>query len=137
MKHLITFILIIFSFVSFSQKENIIDTNKICLPSTVAKKMVLDLNELDRLKENEKLTKNEIIELENKIIKQDSIISKLEQKDINNQLIINGVEEKYKLVEQDNKDLRNKLKWGEIKNNIIEIVSGAILTSVVYIELFK
>jgi len=137
MKYIITFILILFCFVSFSQKENNIDTNEICLPSTVAKKMVLDLNELDRLKENEKLTKNEILELENKVIKQDSIISKLVQKDINNQLIINGVEEKYKLVEQDNKDLRNKLKWGEIKNNIIEIVSGAILTSVIYIELFK
>jgi hypothetical protein len=98
---------------------------------------MLDLNELDRLKENEKLTKKEISELGTKIVKQDSVISKLEQKDVNNQLIVKGVEEKYKLVEEDNKNLRKELKWIGVKNNIIEIVSGALMASIVYIELFK
>jgi len=97
----------------------------------------LDLNELDRLKDNEKLTKKEISELETKVVKQDSIISKLEQKDDTNQVIIRSWTEKYNLVEEDNKDLRGKLKWIEIKNNIIEIVSGALMASIVYIELLK
>ena len=78
-----------------------------------------------------------IIELEKKIVKQDSVISKLEQKDVNNQLIVAGVEEKYKLVEQDNKDLRGKLKWSGIKSNIVEIASGVLMASFVYIQLFK
>ena len=103
----------------------------------MGRQIEIDLNELDRLKELKKLTEFEITELEKKIVKQDSIISKLEQKDINNQLIVAGVEEKFKLVDQDNKDLRNKLKWSGIKSNIIEIVSGTLMATFVYIQLFK
>lgn len=128
---------IFFSFLSIAQKNIKSDTNTICFPSNVGKQILLDLNELDRLKENEKLTKKEISELEKKVVKQDSIISKLTQKDVNNQLIVKGVEEKYKLVEEDNKNLRKELKWIGIKNNIIEIVSGALMASFVYVELFK
>jgi hypothetical protein len=137
MKILISITFILFSFFVFSQKETNIDTNEICIPSVVVKKILLDLNELDRLKDNEKLTKKEISELETKVVKQDSIISKLEQKDHTNQVIIRSWTEKYNLVEEDNKDLRGKLKWIEIKNNIIEIVSGALMASIVYIELLK
>jgi hypothetical protein len=137
MKILISITFILFSFFVFSQKETNIDTNEICIPSVVVKKILLDLNELDRLKDNEKLTKKEISELETKVVKQDSIISKLEQKDDTNQVIIRSWTEKYNLVEEDNKDLRGKLKWIEIKNNIIEIVSGALMASIVYIELLK
>ena len=137
MKILISITFILFSFFVFSQKETNIDTNEICIPSVVVKKILLDLNELDRLKDNEKLTKKEISELETKVVKQDSIISKLEQKDDTNQVIIRSWTEKYNLVEEDNKNLRGKLKWIEIKNNIIEIVSGALMASIVYIELLK
>jgi hypothetical protein len=103
----------------------------------VGKQILLDLNELDKLKETEKLTKKEIYELEKKVVKQDSIISKLEQKDVNNLLIVKSVEEKYKLVEEDNKDLRGKIKSIGIKNNIIEIVTGVIMSSIIYIQIFK
>jgi hypothetical protein len=137
MKTIITIFFILFSFVILSQKETKKDTSELCFPSTVAKKILLDLNELDRLKENEKLIKIEVKELETKIIKQDSIISKFEQKDDNNKVIIGKWEEKYKLVEEDNKDLRGKLKWAGIKSNIVEIVSGVIMASIVYIELLK
>lgn len=133
------FLLLFFtiSFYSFSQKDIKNDTNQICFPTSVGRQIVSDLNELDKLRDLKKLTDNEISDLEKKIVKQDSIISKLEQKDINNQLIVAGVEEKYKLVEEDNKDLRNKLKWAGIKTNIVEIVSGFLMATFVYIELFK
>jgi hypothetical protein len=137
MKKSILLTILLSSFNIFSQKVIITDTSKICFPSNVGKQIMVDLNELDRLKENEKLTKKEIFGLETKIVKQDSVISKLEQKDVNNQLIVRGVEEKYKLVEEDNKNLRKDLKWAGIKNNVVEIVSGAILSSIIYIELFK
>jgi hypothetical protein len=126
-----------FSFISISQKEITNDTNEICFPSKVGKQILLDLNELDKLKETEKLTKKEIVELENKVVKQDSIISKLEQKYGNDSLIIKSLEEKYKLVEEDNKDLRGKIKSIGIKNNIIEIVTGVIMSSIIYIQIFK
>lgn len=137
MKTFLTILFILFSFVVLSQKEIKKDTNQICFPSNVGKQILLDLNELDRLKENEKLTKKEITDLETKVVKQDSIISKLEQKDINSKVIIGSWEEKYKLVEEDNKDLRSKLKWSGIKTNIVEIVSGAIMASIIYIQIFK
>jgi hypothetical protein len=137
MKKLLVLLMFICSFNLFSQKEIKNDTTQICFPTEVGRQIELDLNELDRLKELQKLTEFEITELEKKIVKQDSVISKLEQKDINNQLIVAGVEEKFKLVDQDNKDLRNKLKWSGIKSNIIEIVSGTLMATFVYIQLFK
>ena len=137
MKKLLVLLMFICSFNLFSQKEIKNDTTQICFPTEVGRQIELDLNELDRLKELQKLTEFEITELEKKIVKQDSVISKLEQKDINNQLIVAGVEEKFKLVDQDNKDLRNKLKWSGIKSNIIEIVSGTLMATFVYIQIFK
>lgn len=137
MKTFLILILFLIPLTVFSQKEIKNDTSEICFPTEVGRQIVSDLNELDKLRDLKKLTDKEIIDLEKKIIKQDSIISKLEQKDIKNQLIVAGVEEKFKLVEQDNKDLRGKLKWAGIKTNIIEIVSGALMASFVYIQLFK
>jgi hypothetical protein len=137
MKKILLLLTFIFSSYLYSQKELNKDTTQICFPTDIGRQIVTDLNELDRLKENEKLTEKEITELETKIVKQDSIISKLQQKDINNELIVNGVEEKYELVEEDNKDLRKNLKWAKIKTNIVEIVSGVLMATFVYIELFK
>ena len=137
MKKILLLLTFIFSSYLYSQKELNKDTTQICFPTDIGRQIITDLNELDRLKENEKLTEKEITELETKIVKQDSIISKLQQKDINNELIVNGVEEKYELVEEDNKDLRKNLKWAKIKTNIVEIVSGVLMATFVYIELFK
>jgi hypothetical protein len=137
MKKILLLLTFIFSSYLYSQKELNKDTTQICFPTDIGRQIVTDLNELDRLKEYEKLTEKEITELETKIVKQDSIISKLQQKDINNELIVNGVEEKYELVEEDNKELRKDLKWAKIKTNIVEIVSGVLMATFVYIELFK
>ena len=137
MKKLLVLFFIVLSTYSFSQKDIKKDTTQICFPNSIGIQIESDLNELDKLRELKKLTDFEIIELEKKVIKQDSIISKLEQKDVNNQLIVAGVEEKFKLVEEDNKDLRGKLKWAGIKSNIVEIVSGALMATFVYIQLFK
>ena len=137
MKILLTISFIFLSFFVLTQKDLKVDTNQICFPTEVCRKILLDLNELDRLKKYEILTEDEIKEFETKALKQDSIISKLEQKDVTNKLIINSWEEKYKLTEEDNKDLRGKLKWSGIKTNIVEIVSGVIMSSIIYIQLFK
>ena len=137
MKKILVLFFVIISTYSYSQKEVKKDTTQICFPTEVGRQIETDLNELDKLRELKKLTDFEIIELQKKIVKQDSVISKLEQKDVNNQLIVDGVEEKYKLVEQDNKDLRGKLKWSGIKSNIVEIASGVLMASFVYIQLFK
>jgi len=136
MKTIITTFFFLLTFLGFSQKETPIDSSQFCLPTKIVKKILLDLNELDRLKKNEEIVVLEIKELEKKITKQDSIILNLEKKDENYKLIINNWEEKYNLVEIDNKELRKKLKWSNIKTNIVEIVSGVLLTSLIYLQFF-
>ena len=113
------------------------DTNFTCIPNSVARLMLRDLNDLDRLKKNETTYKDEIGQLEKKTIKQDSIISKLEEKNKLSLTIIKSTEEKVKLVEEDNKNLRDEIKRVNLKTNIVEIVSGAIMATIIYIQLYK
>ena len=132
------FILFVFiTFTAFSQKELTKDTNFTCIPHSVARLMLRDLNYLDRLKKNETTYKDEIGQLEKKTIKQDSIISKLEEKNKLSLTIIKSTEEKVKLVEEDNKNLRDEIKRVNLKTNIVEIVSGAIMATIIYIQLYK
>jgi hypothetical protein len=137
MKKLLLILLFFVAFISYGQKELTKDTNFTCLPNNVARQILRDLNELDRLKKNEILYVNEIKEFEKKSIAQDSTISKLEQRDKVNLAIIQSTEEKVKLIKEDNDLLRKEIKRINIKTNIIEIVSGAIMSTIIYIQLFK
>jgi len=113
------------------------DTTVICIPYKAAKQMALDLNRLDSLTAVHNLTVTELSQIRNKVTFQDKIISIMEQKENNYELQIEKEKEKFVIVEEVNKDLRSKLKWAGIRTNIIEIVSGAIMSSIIYIELFK
>jgi hypothetical protein len=137
MKKLILILLFLVAFVSYGQKEITKDTNFTCLPNNVARQILKDLNELDRMKKNEVLYINEIKEFEKKSVAQDSTISKLEQRDKVNLTIIESTEEKVKLIQKDNELLRTEIKRINTKTNIIEIVSGAIMATIIYIQLFK
>ena len=62
--------LLIFVFLTsiiFSQKTKTIDTSQICMPYSVAQKILIDLNEYDKLKKLSELDRKEISELNNKI----------------------------------------------------------------------
>jgi hypothetical protein len=65
------------------------------------------------------------------------VIKFLVQKDSTSQVIIKDSEEKVKLLEEDNKDLRKDIKTIKNKNTIIEIVSGSIVGALTYILVFK
>jgi|688.fasta_scaffold391805_2 hypothetical protein len=126
----------VFTF-GFSQKEISIDTNNICIPSNVAKEILQELNKLDRLKEEKLLSDKEIVELEKKIKSQNLNIKDLEEKDLNNKILISANKEKYILIEEDNKNLRNEIKNVKTKNTIIEIVSGLFFATITYIQITK
>jgi hypothetical protein len=115
MKKLLLILLFFVAFISYGQKELTKDTNFTCLPNNVARQILRDLNELDRLKKNEILYVNEIKEFEKKSIAQDSTISKLEQRDKVNLAIIQSTEEKVKLIKEDNDLLRKEIKRINIK----------------------
>lgn len=134
-----TFLIILFliSFLTYGQKEITKDTNFTCIPNNTAIQILRDLNELDRLKKNEIFYVNEIKEFEKKSVAQDSTISELEQRDRVNLSIIKETEQQVKLVKEDNELLRKEIKRINTKTNIIEIVSGAIMATIIYIQMFK
>lgn len=136
MKIIITFLIVLNSFMSFSQVTTG-DSNQICLPYTIGRQILLDLNELDKLRDESRLTKLEIIELDKKSIKQDGIIDVLEEKDSNNVEIIRMTEDKLNIVNKENEKLRDDIRKLKTKTTIIEIVGAAILTSITYIFIFK
>jgi len=137
MKNIILTICLMVGFVSYSQTQNSIDTNEICMPTDVAKKILLDLNLLDKLKKDQVLYEKQVQELENKCETQDDIITTLEEKDKNNQVIIVSSKEKFKLVEEDNKQLRIDIKKIKTRATIVEIFSAAVLTTITYFQIFK
>jgi hypothetical protein len=90
---LISLIFVVISFTTNAQKTNI-DTSEMCLPFSVAQKILLDLNDYDRLKEIDKLNQKEIKELNNKIILLDKTIKTYVEKDSLSGQIISKTEEK-------------------------------------------
>jgi hypothetical protein len=138
MKKFILLTLFMVSFISFGQtKTQKEDTTTICFPVNVGKQILLDLNELDKLKKQSILDQKEIKELETKVIKEEGVVKFLEQKDKNSEIIIKDTEEKVTLLETENKDLRSDIKKIKTKNTIIEIVSGSIVGALTYILVFK
>ena len=98
MKKIIFLISFVFvSFISEAQTKKPVDTTQICIPYDVAQKMLLDLNDYDRLKELSKLDKKEIIELNNKIGLLEKTNKTWEVKDSLSGQIILQTEEKVKI----------------------------------------
>lgn len=124
-------------FVIFSQKDKKPDTNEICLPYYVAKKISLDLNKLDSLMEVSKLHEKEIKLLNKKVVLLDSIIITYEQKEKNYKEQIEKEQEKFKIVENQNNELRNEIKKTKRRNTIKDIIGGAIILGLTYIIAIK
>jgi hypothetical protein len=138
MKNII--LLIVFmslSFIGLTQKTKSIDTSELCIPYNVAQQMLIDLNEYDKLKELSKLDKEEIYQLNNKIVYMEKTISTWEQKDTLNKDIILNVEEKFKIVNNQNEDLRKEVKKLKVKNTMTQIISGVLLTTLTIFSIAK
>jgi len=137
MKNILILIFVSLSFTIFSQTKKPIDTTQMCIPYDVVQKMLLDLNDYDKLKELSKLDKREISELNNKIIFLEKTTDTWQQKDSLSNEIIKSNEEKFKIVESENKDLRSENKRLKIKNGLFNIISGVIIAPLTYIAIFK
>lgn len=133
MKTILLILFMIFGFKLYSQ----LDTNQIYIPTRVAREILLDLNLLDKLKKEQILTEKQIKELENKCKTQDSIIVSLEQKDLNNNILIETHKEKVNLLNEDNKQLREDIKKTKLKTTIVEVFTGVVLTTLTYLQFFK
>lgn len=132
---LIFFVFIVTNF--FSQNLNYNDTTYLKIPVWVGKEILLDINELERLKKIEIESNKEILELDKKILLQEKSISVLEETNSYNMRIIGLTEEKVSLLDEENKQLRIDIGKIKTKNTIIEIVGGAIIGALTYIIVFK
>jgi hypothetical protein len=135
MKNTLLFLLFLLPTVIFSQTKK--DTTVICLPYKVAKQMALDLNSLDSLRSDSKLTNKELKETQKKVIVQDSIIKTMELKEDNYELQISKEKEKFVIVEDQNKELRDEVKKLKTKNTFIEIIGGALITTLTVLSILK
>jgi hypothetical protein len=125
------------SFIGLTQKTKSIDTSELCIPYNVAQQMLIDLNEYDKLKDISKLEKEEIYQLNNKIVYMEKTISTWQQKDTLNKEIILNVEEKFKIVNNQNEDLRKEVKKLKVKNTMTQIISGVLLTTLTIFSIAK
>lgn len=135
-KIFLIFVLSLFS-LTVSAQKGIKDTSEMCIPYSVAQKMLLELNDYDRLKELSKLDKKEIIELNNKVELLNKVNQTWVEKDSLSREIISETEEKVKIYKEENEQLRDDNKRLKTKNTIFNIISGAIVAPLTYIALFK
>lgn len=132
MKNLLLIVFMVIGFTSFSQTIKKEDTTEICLPYTVGKQIMLDLNKLDSTTAILKLTEDEVIELNKKIDLQQSVITIMEEKVKTSETIIQKTNEKFQIVDNINKDLTSDNKKLKRKNTIIQIVSAVIIGALTY-----
>ena len=118
-------------------QKGIEDTSEMCMPYSVAQKILLDLNDYDRVKQINALNEKEIKELNNKIIYQEKIIMTWEKKDSINGVIIAKTEEKVEIYKEENKTLAKENKRLKTKNTLFTIISGAIIAPLTYLSVFK
>jgi hypothetical protein len=122
---------------SFSQTNGCDDTTVICVPNNVAKEILIDLNRKDKYKEQIISYEKEILELNSKVIKLEKVNETWEENHIISTKLVKNTEEKVKLLEEDNKNLRGDISNLKTKNTIIEIVAGAIIGGLTYVILVK
>ena len=118
-------------------QKGIEDTLEMCIPYSVAQKILLDLNDYDRVKQINILNEKEIKELNNKIVYQGKVIMTWEEKDSINGVIITKTEEKVEIYKEENKTLAKENKRLKTKNTLFAIISGAIIAPLTYLSVFK
>ena len=133
------FLVLVYGFISLTlnAQKGIKDTSEMSIPYSVAQKMLLELNDYDRLKEISKLDKKEIVELTNKIDYLNKINQTWVEKDSLSKEIISETEEKVKIYKEENERLADDNKRLKTKNTIFNIISGAIIAPLTYMALFK
>lgn len=110
----------------FSQIDT--GTNKVkCFPIPIVKLIVKDLLSGDSAKAQLKLTEQQLLETENKVVMKDSTIDIMKMKEINYGNIIESQNLKYGVLDSYTKEVEKKLKKEKVKNKFKSIVSVGII----------
>lgn len=132
-------LLIIFTFLclGFLSQKNNSDTSQMCIPYPVAKQILLDLNNYDKLQEVVKTYKEEIYELNKKTQVLQKENDSWEKEDSLNREIITEKNKAIEIIKEENKDLRDENKRIKTKNTLYNIISAVIIAPLTYIALLK
>ena len=137
MNRITILLLILFiGFNSFAQKSKPQDTSEICIPYEVAQKMLLDLNDYDRLKEINKLNEKQIIQLNDKVFYMEKSISSWQKLDSTNKILVSNTEQKFKIMSDENERLRKEFKKHKVKSTFRQVVGGSIILTLTGLLIF-
>ena len=138
MKKIIFLILFVFvSFISEAQIKKSVDTTQMSIPYNIVQKILVDLNDYDKLKELSRLDKKEITELNSKIVLLEKTNKTWVEKDSLSGQIILQTEEKVKIYKEENKRLNKEYKRLKTKNTLFNIISGIIIAPLTYLLIIK
>ena len=132
-------LLIIFTFLclGFLSQKNNSDTSQMCIPYPVAKQILLDLNNYDKLQEVVKTYKEEIYELNKKTQVLQKENDSWEKEDKLNREIIGEKNKAIDIYKSENEDLKKENKRLKTKNGLYNIISALVIAPLTYIVVFK
>jgi uncharacterized membrane protein YgaE (UPF0421/DUF939 family) len=108
-----------------------------CIPYPVAKQILLDLNNYDKLQEVVKTYKEEIYELNKKTQVLQKENDSWEKEDSLNREIIGEKNKAIDIYKSENEDLKKENKRLKTKNGLYNIISAVIIAPLTYLALLK
>jgi hypothetical protein len=120
---------------AFSQQDTTIKVK--CLPVSVFKQIAQDLLKGDSAIAQLKLSEQQIIHFENKVILKDSIINTMNVKESNYIKIITAQNLKYDVVEKYSKKLEWDLKKEKVKGKFKSIVGTGVIAVLTFFLITK
>ena len=123
------------SLIAFSQKDTIIPTK--CFPAPIVKLIAKDLISGDQAKEELKLTLKELEETQLKVSFKDSIISKMNEKEINYSRVISEQNNQYAILQTHTTEVEKKLRAMKSRNIFTKVFSTMIVGTLTYFLITK
>ena len=123
------------SLTAFSQQDTIIKVK--CLPISVFKQIAQDLLKGDSAIAQLKLSDQQIIHIENKVILKDSIINTMKAKEFNYIKVIDTQNEKYNVMEKYSKKLEWDLKKERVKGKFKSILGTGVIAVLTFFLITK
>lgn len=123
------------SLTAFSQQDTIIKVK--CLPISVFKQIAQDLLKGDSAIAQLKLSEQQIIHIENKVILKDSIINTMKAKEFNYIKVIDTQNEKYNVMEKYSKKLEWDLKKERVKGKFKSILGTGVIAVLTFFLITK
>jgi len=119
----------------FSQTDT--TSNVKCFPIPVVKQIMKDVISGDSAKAQLKLTEEQVVQTEKKVILKDSIINTLRLKEDNYQNIISSEKQKFEIMEKYSKKLEFDLKKEKVKGKFKSIIGTGVILVLGFLMITK